>query len=114
MDGVGFRLRPSTRSTVGSYALFTLAAAVVFLLTLAAMDAALSRLKPSGPVEGSAFDRSAQERALLMTDNYLVDFFRALDTGGRERTFDWVVHGLGRRFDVHGLRAARVWRSCLV
>ena len=47
-------------------------------------------------VEGSAYDRSVQERALLMTDNYLVDFFRAADTVGRERTFDWVVHGLGR------------------
>src|SRR5436190_565661 len=33
-----------------------------------------------------------------MTDNYLVDVFRAADTGGRERTFDWVVHGLGRLY----------------
>src|SRR5262245_22012562 len=49
-------------------------------------------------VEGSAFERSVQERALLLTDNYLVDFFRAADTGGRERTFDWVVHGLGRLY----------------
>jgi hypothetical protein len=49
-------------------------------------------------VEGSAFDRSVQERAILMTDNYLVDVFRAADTGGRERTFDWVVHGLGRLY----------------
>lgn len=49
-------------------------------------------------VEGSAFERSVQERALLMTDNYLVDFFRAADAGGRERTFDWVVHGLGRLY----------------
>jgi hypothetical protein len=49
-------------------------------------------------VEGSAFERSTQERALLLTDNYLVDFFRAADTGGRERTFDWVVHGLGRLY----------------
>src|SRR2546422_815622 len=49
-------------------------------------------------IEGSAFDRSVQERALLMTDNYLVDFFRAADTAGRERTFDWVVHGLGRLY----------------
>jgi hypothetical protein len=49
-------------------------------------------------VEGSAFERSVQERAVLMTDNYLVDVFRAADTGGRERTFDWVVHGLGRLY----------------
>jgi hypothetical protein len=33
-------------------------------------------------IQGSAFERSAQERALLMTDNYLVDFFRAADIGG--------------------------------
>ena len=33
-----------------------------------------------------------------MTDNYLVDFFRAADTLGRERTFDWVMHGLGRLY----------------
>jgi hypothetical protein len=49
-------------------------------------------------IEGSAFERSAQERALLLTDNYLVDIFRAADTDGRERTFDWVVHGLGRLY----------------
>jgi hypothetical protein len=49
-------------------------------------------------VEGAAFERSVQERALLMTDNYLADFFRAADTEGRERTFDWVVHGLGRLY----------------
>jgi hypothetical protein len=49
-------------------------------------------------IEGSAFERSVQERALLLTDNYLVDFFRAADTAGRERTFDWVVHGLGRLY----------------
>jgi hypothetical protein len=49
-------------------------------------------------VEGSAFERSAQERAVLMTGDYLVDVFRASDTDGRERTFDWVLHGLGRLF----------------
>jgi hypothetical protein len=49
-------------------------------------------------VEGSAFEKSVQERALLMTNNYLVDIFRAADTEGRERTFDWVVHGLGRLY----------------
>lgn len=49
-------------------------------------------------LEGSAFERSVQERTLLMTENYLVDCFHAADTGGRERTFDWVVHGLGRLY----------------
>lgn len=49
-------------------------------------------------VEGSAFERSKQERAVLMTDSYLVDVFRAADTSGSERTFDWVVHGLGRLY----------------
>ena len=49
-------------------------------------------------VEGSAFERSAQERALLLTENYAVDFFHAADTGARERTFDCVVHGLGRLY----------------
>jgi hypothetical protein len=49
-------------------------------------------------IEGSAFDKSTQERALFLTDTYLVDFFRAADTERRERTFDWVVHGLGRLY----------------
>jgi hypothetical protein len=49
-------------------------------------------------VEGSAFEQSVQERALFLTDSYLVDVFRAADTGGRERTFDWVIHGLGRLY----------------
>ena len=49
-------------------------------------------------VEGSAFERSTQERALLMTGDYLVDVFRAADADGRQRTFDWVVHGLGRLY----------------
>jgi hypothetical protein len=49
-------------------------------------------------VDGRAFERSTQERALLMTGDYLVDVFRAADTDGRQRTFDWVVHGLGRLY----------------
>jgi hypothetical protein len=49
-------------------------------------------------VEGSAFERSTQERALLMTGDYLVDVFRAADVDGRPRTFDWVAHGLGRLY----------------
>src|SRR5262249_45392453 len=47
-------------------------------------------------IEGSAFQRSVQERSLLMTGEYLADVFHAEDTGGQERTFDWVLHGLGR------------------
>lgn len=49
-------------------------------------------------IEGTAFDRSTQSRAVFVTDAYVVDIFRAADTGGRERTFDWVVHGLGRLY----------------
>jgi len=49
-------------------------------------------------VAGSAFKSSAQERALLMADDYLADFFRVADMGGRERIFDWVLHGLGRLY----------------
>jgi hypothetical protein len=49
-------------------------------------------------VEGSAFERSVQERALMMTKEYVVDIFRAADTAGQERTFDWVLHGLGRLY----------------
>ena len=49
-------------------------------------------------VEGSAFDRSVQERAVLVTDHYVADVFHARDIGGQERTFDWVVHGLGRLY----------------
>jgi Alginate lyase/Heparinase II/III-like protein len=49
-------------------------------------------------VEGSAFERSVQERALVLTNDYLADVFHAADTGGRERTFDWVLHGFGRLY----------------
>jgi hypothetical protein len=49
-------------------------------------------------VQGTAFERSTQERALLMTGDYLLDVFRAADTDSRQRTFDWVVHGLGRLY----------------
>ncbi|HVR87210.1 MAG TPA: right-handed parallel beta-helix repeat-containing protein [Planctomycetota bacterium] len=49
-------------------------------------------------VEGSSFERSTQSRSLFMTDSYVADVFRAADTDGHERTFDWVVHGLGRLY----------------
>ncbi len=49
-------------------------------------------------VSGSAFVDVQQTRALLLTPDYLADIFRAADTRGRERTFDWVLHGLGRLY----------------
>lgn len=49
-------------------------------------------------VSGSAFEHVEQTRALLMTPEYLVDVFRAADTRGRPRTFDWVMHGMGRLY----------------
>jgi hypothetical protein len=47
-------------------------------------------------ITGSAFEGTTQTRALMMTPDYLVDVFRASDNAERERTFDWVLHGLGR------------------
>jgi hypothetical protein len=55
--GVGFRLRPTARSTTGSYALFAVAAGVVFLLTLNLTELGLRQTPPSGPAEGSVFAR---------------------------------------------------------
>jgi hypothetical protein len=49
-------------------------------------------------LEGCAFEQTIQERAVLMTDDYLADVFRVADTAGGERTFDWVLHGLGRLY----------------
>lgn len=47
---------------------------------------------------GSAFENVAQTRALLLTPEYLADIFRARDRQGQQRTFDWVLHGLGRLY----------------
>src|SRR5437764_12005236 len=47
-------------------------------------------------VEGSAFERSTQERALLMTGDYLVDVFRSADAGGRRGWFAWDLNGAVR------------------
>ena len=47
---------------------------------------------------GSAFPGTTQTRALLLTRDYMVDVFRAAANDGRERTFDWVLHGLGRLY----------------
>jgi hypothetical protein len=49
-------------------------------------------------VTGSAFAHVRQTRALLLTPNYLADVFHAADTRGTERTFDWVLHGMGRLY----------------
>jgi hypothetical protein len=49
-------------------------------------------------VTGSPFDGVTQTRALVLTDKYLVDVFRAADDRGRRRTFDWLLHGLGRLY----------------
>jgi len=49
-------------------------------------------------IEGTAFKGVDQARALLLTREYLADVFRAADRAGRERTFDWALHGLGRLY----------------
>jgi hypothetical protein len=49
-------------------------------------------------LSGSAFEGVRQTRALVMTGDYLADVFRAADAAGEERTFDWVLHGLGRLY----------------
>src|SRR5438093_929006 len=47
---------------------------------------------------GRPFAGVTQTRALLVTPQYVADVFRAADDRGRPRTFDWVLHGLGRLF----------------
>jgi hypothetical protein len=49
-------------------------------------------------VTGRPFEGVTQTRALLLTAEYLADVFRAADPTGTPRTFDWVVHGLGRLY----------------
>jgi hypothetical protein len=49
-------------------------------------------------ITGSPFENVTQTRALLLTPDYLADVFRAADTQGQPRRFDWVVHGLGRLY----------------
>jgi hypothetical protein len=49
-------------------------------------------------VAGSPFPNIRQTRALLLTRDYVADVFHAADTQRAVRTFDWVVHGLGRLF----------------
>ena len=40
------------------------------------------------------YDNVTQTRALLLTNDYLLDFFGA--DSPRERTYDWFIHGIGR------------------
>jgi hypothetical protein len=47
---------------------------------------------------GSAFAGVTQTRALVVTPQYVADVFRAADDRGQRRSFDWVLHGLGRLF----------------
>jgi|GEM_PF-463861 len=49
-------------------------------------------------IHGSAFEDVEQSRTLLLTREYLLDVFHAQDQRGRERVFDWVMHGLGRLY----------------
>ena len=51
-------------------------------------------------ITGSAYPGIKQTRALLLTKEYLADFFQAADTEApaRSHVFDWVLHGLGRLY----------------
>jgi len=49
-------------------------------------------------ITGTAFKGVAQTRNLLLTKEYLLDVFYAFDIHGNERTFDWVLHGLGQLY----------------
>ena len=50
-------------------------------------------------VSGSAFEDTRQTRALLLTREYMADIFRVTSEPGSERTFDWVLHGIGRLYE---------------
>jgi hypothetical protein len=49
---------------------------------------------------GSAYQGVRQTRAVLLTKQYLADFFHAADTDDptHAHVFDWVLHGLGRLY----------------
>jgi hypothetical protein len=51
-------------------------------------------------ITGSAYQGVRQTRALLLTKEYLADFFHAAETDepARPHVFDWVLHGLGRLY----------------
>ena len=51
-------------------------------------------------ISGSAYQGVRQTRSVLLTREYLADFFHAADIEepARPRVFDWVLHGLGRLY----------------
>lgn len=51
-------------------------------------------------ITGSAYQGVRQTRAVLLTKQYMADFFHAADTEEptRAHLFDWVLHGLGRLY----------------
>ena len=51
-------------------------------------------------ITGTAYPEVRQTRAVLLTKQYLADFFQAADTEqpARPHVFDWVLHGLGRQY----------------
>jgi hypothetical protein len=51
-------------------------------------------------IAGSPYPGIRQTRAVLLTKEYLADFFHAADTGPAPspHVFDWVLHGLGRLY----------------
>jgi hypothetical protein len=49
-------------------------------------------------ITGTSFRGVDQSRSLFLTEEYLADFFYAVDAKGDERTYDWVLHGLGRLY----------------
>jgi hypothetical protein len=51
-------------------------------------------------ISGSPYESEKQTRAVLLTPEYLADFFHAENVGKqpRSRTFDWALHGLGRLY----------------
>ena len=51
-------------------------------------------------ITGSAYQGVRQTRAVLLTKEYLADFFQAADVEkpARPHVYDWVLHGLGRLY----------------
>jgi hypothetical protein len=84
LAGLGFRLRPTSRSTTGCHALLAATAGVVFLLTLSAMDLGLNRLMPSGPLEDSVFAQMGGTASSVIPLALLVLALSA--TASRERS----------------------------
>lgn len=51
-------------------------------------------------ISGSAFEGVQQTRAVVLTKEYMADFFHASAVGAKraKRVFDWVLHGFGRLY----------------